>query len=397
MARILIIIYFVSSTSILLAQSDFRPGYFINPKGDTISGLIQYKENKSQFYSVKYKPSEEKAIDLDPYGATAYGFTGGRQFVSREVSTESGKSRVYLRTLIRGKATLYRFLDRYFAHVEEHEFSELKNTKKIIVVDDRRMNKDSREYIGLLTVYFGDCNNVLSNLNTLSLTEKELINIFKEYNTCVGSENISYEEGKAWSEWNFGLHAGSSYSRLAFNPNDNPPDHLTKNLTNTSVIGGVDVYFKTPRFSERFSFRSGLQFIKTNYEKQHTTTFFSSTRNHDVSISITQLKFPLGLMYDFPGRMYMGFNLTFTKHLSTSSNYILEVDDGNSITTSESTALDIRGDQLGVSLDLGATLSFGNLPGYLQVSLERTDGIDTKAIFHYSNVTRVNLLLGIKL
>ena len=74
------------SPFILSAQKNFQPGYIVNMKGDTISGLIDYKEWSLSPTSILFKPSDNNANSKE-YGLNDISFfdISGKEAYMRSV------------------------------------------------------------------------------------------------------------------------------------------------------------------------------------------------------------------------------------------------------------------------------------------------------------------------
>ena len=86
MKKLLLIVLFPYYI-ILTAQEDFRPGYIINNKYDTIKGLIDYNSNK--YYQINFKlTNSNNIIKYKPFEISSYRFNDDKFYVSMIVSIQ---------------------------------------------------------------------------------------------------------------------------------------------------------------------------------------------------------------------------------------------------------------------------------------------------------------------
>lgn len=95
---------------------DFRPGYIVTNSRDSISGLVAYTAGDRGLVgctfkdSKKSKPSHYTAMEL-----SAYGVFNDTEYVSLTLPDKSSnEAKVFVRVLVSGPLTLYRFGSQYY-------------------------------------------------------------------------------------------------------------------------------------------------------------------------------------------------------------------------------------------------------------------------------------------
>ncbi|MCC9138531.1 hypothetical protein ACFSKU_10685 [Pontibacter silvestris] len=150
------------------AQQDYRKGYIIQGS-DTLRGYVDYRgdSRSAQFTTFKQTLNgDEKRFT--PNDIAGYGFENeNRVFESKQITlTDSAKAttqKLFLNTLVRGRANLYHYRDNFFVdhyYLEKDTlFEELLNRKirQTNPVTGRSYEHRETKYIGVLNYAFLDC------------------------------------------------------------------------------------------------------------------------------------------------------------------------------------------------------------------------------------------------
>ncbi len=190
-------------SKLLTAQKDFRPGYVINLKNDTLIGDIDYRGDKLMSQLCVFKPQHlDKEVKYSPSDIKAYRFKDDRFFVSREVN---GKQ-VFLEFLIKGKISMYYFRDKtgdhFFIEKEGTKLTELTYVEKILadtaklyqyeytrvgwIHNDKMYQYESTLHIGILNYYMQDVPKLKSRIEDMKKPKHNtLINLAKDYHNAV--------------------------------------------------------------------------------------------------------------------------------------------------------------------------------------------------------------------
>ena len=94
------------------AQRDYRKGYIITNRQDTIYGWIDYRGDIRNSKVCSFKKTEnDQATEYSPSDILAYRFIDSKFYVSKNVGTADAPNQVFLEYLVNGLANLYYFRD----------------------------------------------------------------------------------------------------------------------------------------------------------------------------------------------------------------------------------------------------------------------------------------------
>ena len=77
----LLLLVFLSSTGLVRAQSNFKPGYIIKNPGDTIYGQIDYRGDLIMGRTCKFKSDDNTVVKYFPGDIIAYRFIDGKYYI----------------------------------------------------------------------------------------------------------------------------------------------------------------------------------------------------------------------------------------------------------------------------------------------------------------------------
>lgn len=405
MKRITLLIFiFIALNQTINSQNDFRKGYIISHKNDTLNGFIGYRENDSKYKTCYFKSSEEKeTIIYDANQISGYRYLDDKVFISKEVLREDQtKEKVFLELLVKGKATLYRYLGVFYIEMEGGELHELNDDKVLVQRDGKEYYKNSNRHIAALSYLLADCESIKEKINKVAYRELKLTKLIELYNACDGGESISFKEKKPAFKTEFGLVIGVNSSQLNFSSDLYNTGHLTNGFNReNSIMPGIYFDFSSPRLNERTSINVGLFYIPTTYTAYTKIESSSYTDYNDVIIEVEQLKIPLAFRYTFPKKRftpYINLGGSFTYHISSSSVWFQEREVKNIVLTYEREAIEVGDSQLGFWGGFGVKKSIGNrIGGFLEVRLEQTSGVAVENPKLYGNdtLTNIQFLIGI--
>src|SRR5690606_24877667 len=97
------------------SQSDFREGFIIALKNDTIHGLVNFREGSKSYRFCDFKTSEETQVyTYSPDQLIGYGFVNDKFFVVKEVIVGGSGETEFVQLLVGGLVNLYKFEALYF-------------------------------------------------------------------------------------------------------------------------------------------------------------------------------------------------------------------------------------------------------------------------------------------
>ena len=318
------------------AQSNYLPGYVINLKGDTLTGLIKKQSGSKNCREVIFKENKVSAMtSFTPSDLKSYSIDGMGSFISKEIKYRktnkspdkiidetkenlSNKNIQYIETtafifiLVRGTANLYLYIDPelhpfYFIQKGNGEIQELYQTKKYATFTYGGLERDAyrveKNYIGILKILFSDCFEIMDQIDKTELNENSLSGITEAYNRCVAPENESPGNHLVSKDkiMEISLLAGINLSRYYFKSSEKYFNYLTKPDPPRSINYnmGINLNFYYPNYSKKISLRTGIYYYSIKYEFQYTETpSVAMTYHYNSHLENSYLKIPFMINYN---------------------------------------------------------------------------------------------------
>jgi hypothetical protein len=384
-----------------IAQSDFRDGFILMTATDTVFGMVDFRESLKVFSTCTFKRSKDQTpTTYTPDNITGYGFKGNKFFESREIVLPGQESKlVFLEVIVRGKINLYRYEKIFLLQQEGQKIHPLNNDESEIVIDGKRLSRNSNQYIGILSMLMGDCPFAASAIREARLVERSLTEVVEGYNRCIGSPSISYKANKPWVSASIGVAGGLNISNLSL---DGSSKHLAGSFeASRAPVAGIFLDIGSPRLSERFSFHTGLIYLNSTYYKFSILDNTMQTYRNYVTIDLTQLKLPLGIKYTLPQKKYTPYlngGIASTIQLESKSLWTQEFEAGGIVGTEEGEGLAIKNSQFGFWGGCGVQRHIHKkITSFIELRYEMTGGIspNTQGVLS-STITNFQIFVGLK-
>ena len=181
------------------AQKEFRNGYIITSKGDTLHGKIDFRGDMRMSNICRFISSDSTIKDYSPNDIKAYRFNDSKYFIAKEVNG----SKVFLEFLIQGKVNMYYMRDmrgdHYFVDKEGMQMMELPYETGTKFVNDEPVYYESKKHIGILSYYMQDAPGLQQKINSMKEPRhNNLIKLAEDYHyaICNDKKCIVYEKKK---------------------------------------------------------------------------------------------------------------------------------------------------------------------------------------------------------
>jgi len=295
-----IFILFVLCIGSVQAQRDYRKGYIITNRQDTIFGLIDYRGDIRNSKLCSFKKTEnEQATGYSPSDILAYRFIDSKYYVSKNMGTADAPNQVFLEYLVNGLASLYYYRDEktndHYYIEKDGQFFELKIEEKEVEIDGKTVIKTVKPYIGILRATLNVWE-MSSQIDKAKLEHSSLISIAKDYHqyACTdGSECIVYEKKKPLIALRIAPAVGIDWSMLKLMDYDVQKYTLDPS---TNLMIGLNLNISMPQLNEKFFLQ-----MQTMYTKYYFfDAFKSSSTSTDVHISSNVLQMGLAVKYEYP-------------------------------------------------------------------------------------------------
>jgi len=288
------------------AQRDFRKGFIITNRQDTVFGWIDYRGDARNARMCSFRETESGQItNYAPADIEAYRFIDSKYYISRDIGSADAPKQVFLEYLVDGLAKLFYYRekanDQYFIE-KDGEFHELKVDEEKVLVDGRQMVRTRNTYIGLLksTLNIMEMNDEIENSK---LVHSSLMNIAINYHhhTCPeGSECIVYEKRKPLLALRVAPVVGVDFSTLTFmNYEVVFREHILKKQKfepSYNFTVGVNLNFSMPRINEKFFVQMQALYSKYYFFDTHKSTQSST----DIHVGGNVLQMGLAMKYEYP-------------------------------------------------------------------------------------------------
>jgi hypothetical protein len=286
------------------AQTNFLKGYYINSAHDTVRGFIEYRmEERNDRICVFKSEVGSKAVALGPEQVLGYSIDD-KVFYEKHSFTgkRGGNAYGFFRVLIRGRLSLLRINNRYFAKDSLNKLFEISKRQKNI---DGKIGEDYSG-MGILTVLMRDCSHMTSSyLGRAYHTSPDYVNIFKEYYSCTKAPVYVAPAISMHPEFDFGVQASTAISRLTLH------SRLANATFNDAVNVGIGAFSSVfiPRvMTENIRLLGELNFGFLS----HYAYFVNEGTYNDVFLDYNYLETPLLLRYRGK-RIFLdaGYHFTF--------------------------------------------------------------------------------------
>jgi hypothetical protein len=294
-----------------LCAQDFRKGFIVTLKNDTVRGLLSYREGIKAHKVCSFKASpEQEVVRYDPVQLTGYGFVNNAYFLSKTAETkDSTQEQTFLELLVKGRVSLYKY--DYFYFMEKEGDGRLYKIISRDIAFEREgvvYKKKSTTYVGVVKTLLNDCQELNGDLDNIGFDEKSLARLVEKYNRCMGALPEVYKAKKSWFRGSVGVVAGVVQSRLHVSSEEGWSDYLAGTYrVSTAPLVGTTFALSSPRINERLSVLVEARFLKSSYTLEKEIVSVVNTQRASTSINVSQLHIPVGIRYTFTGQKISPF------------------------------------------------------------------------------------------
>lgn len=307
---------FCFTSYLLQAQTNYRPGYIITLKKDTIHGQIDYRMDRTNALSCALMPEgSTEMTTYSPYDILGYRFTDdGKYYVSRtvELSRSEKPQSIFLEYLLQGMKSLY-----FYENDDKEPFYFIEQNNRLIRIEapDRIIKDDKgreysmrvNRYISILHYAFGDCPELSEKIDKTRFTHKGMIDIAKDYHYAMcksGEDCIQFETKVDKHSVKFAFTPYVGAMQYLFLSSDDA-EYATPDL---SYLAGLNVAITNKRWMGLCSFMADLSISKlkgsSDYNAVYYSIFDKKAYEEEVhqDFSLTMLAIKMGVRYTFSER-----------------------------------------------------------------------------------------------
>ena len=330
--KVFLVVVFFSLIQVSFAQQNYLPGKIIQLNGDTVSGLIDYRNWSSNPKIITFKKSEESKPQVFTSKSIRGFFVNNERYVAASFNIEVSPTQTnlltenavfitnresgFLTVLIDGKKPLYYFKDakgkNNFYIKNDTAYELLLHKKYLIRTDKSSVVSENKRYIGQLTIYLSDeYPAVKQNLKGLLYNTKSLIKLFKQYYNFTG-EPIVYLKKKEKIILKGGVLAGLTFGTISFSGTGH--ECITEANFNTSVnfTTGGSFSIILPRNQRKWSIENEILFTGYNVHADYDNTTYDNRHvkaSSDVGYYYLKLYNLIRYRYPVYDNSYLFFNV----------------------------------------------------------------------------------------
>jgi len=264
MKHISLVIALMLNALLLSAESqNFKPGYVITLKQDTLRGEINFKTDEVNAKECYFRTNKDSKVQIFlPGTVNGYRFSdNGKYYVSHKITIDSKESTVFLEYLIHGLMNVY----YYKSNGQSYYFFEKENGKMQMVTkgDDQVVENKviaDKQYDGELRYIFQNNLPEEYGQKQIGYNQKTMINIAKKYHQSLcttGEECIVYENKNPDAkviELSFAAYAGVNHAEYTMK------ELGEYKVSAYSPLIGLNAIAIYPRFSKSFGLSLGVSF-----------------------------------------------------------------------------------------------------------------------------------------
>lgn len=190
MKKALITILLIFFYFLVNAQSNFKRGYIITLKGDTIHGTVKWQNDDQSSMHCVFRSGSGHIKIYKPEDIAGYGFENVKYYVSRFVEQENKVRRIFAEYLVKGRKSLFYFRDlagfHYLLSYKGDTLIEIPFRRKNIYVSNVGYFEGPPLQTGFLKTYFKDEPTLYKDIDKIQeLNFNNLISLTKKYNQLV--------------------------------------------------------------------------------------------------------------------------------------------------------------------------------------------------------------------
>lgn len=289
-------------------QNGYEPGYILTNDNDTIKGLIKLKSNYLNSRSCNFiDGNKQNARDYSPSDIKAYRIENKKYYVSKEVSIDSVKQRIFLEYLVEGIVNLYYFKDlqkEYFFLEKDSKLIPLSNEASTVILKEKshtgeeietQYSKNSNQYRRMLTYLFQDSPGTLQKISSTGFDYRSLIKITLDYHRaiCKDDKCIDFTRSTKKSvfiEPYFGMI--DSWMGLY-----SSKTHVYQ----SNLYAGVQLRFKPAKRFTHLNFLAGINFSSNNFQGDFKNTLYTTDyiKTYRIHTQYSIVRIPLTFEYSF--------------------------------------------------------------------------------------------------
>lgn len=315
-------------TAASFCQENYKPGYILLMNGDTLHGLLDYRNWERNPEKIAFKEATGDTRSLYfPWQIKGFGVLD-ETYESAVVQVENSPTETkdlnydktlvlafdsaFLQAVVKGNKSLYYYKTRFgkelFYIKQDSAFKLLVYKKYLKDQDGESVLAENKTYIGQLTLYLADCSTIQDKLKNVAYQKNSLEALMLDYYACTQSK-VAFHKKTEKTTVQFGAMAGATLTTLKFtgsylylvNAGYQPSVNFTAGLF-------LDVVF--PRNHGKWSINNEL--ICSSYKVDGRYDIYTNENKYTIvytTIGYTYLKINNMVRFKYPvGKFFLYLN-----------------------------------------------------------------------------------------
>lgn len=371
------------------SAQDYRPGFTVGIKGDTIRGLVRYATAKRSEKRCLFKTSKGAAKKVfGPADIKGYGVFGDRYYET--IADPSDGSRIFARVLSSGQLGLLRANHQFFLRKDTVELLPPPVEIRIAVANGQAVRTE-KPHAGILNVALADCD---IRADELPYSEKELTMAVDAFNRC---KDANFKSRQRRKPFQLGLSVFTSYIY-----SDMSLKHVQAPIDASTFLGyGIGADLSSPRIFDKLSLALDATYVKSFYQGLIDGPSSGYYLREDIFMNFTSVRLAAAIRYNF-------LEASHTPYLKVGfGNYIVVKDDirlltekelaeGMVVTSKASGGFDVKNPK-GVFVALGYQHSINKkIRCFAEGRYENFEGFIGTSIQSFSDLKNYNATFGLR-
>jgi len=281
-------IFIIITLPIHSINKEWNPGYIITIQGDTIHGMLAYRDGYGDWKECIFKKeNSENYTVFAPDQIKAYVYNKGLYYESIRLKTkeEETDSLYFAECLIKGDICLYHLkiplkdFDSYYA-----VYSNDGKRVRFHSSDGKDQSYNEkiriRKYLNAIFNYQPELKNDIEKTNC---SRSSIIAIFKKYNNINNTKAVSYQEPEQKNKLYITPYIGAQFNWTKYLYDKDNKDAFTSNI---SPLIGADLYFTISKITDRILFKVGLNASKISIHKENKPSLLADFKAFQIANEI---------------------------------------------------------------------------------------------------------------
>lgn len=324
----------VSFSLMVSGQINYKKGYIITNKNDTIYGRIDDRGGYRNANICVFKAKDKPLVKFYPGDILAYRMFNDKYYVDKRMYVKGVYKHLFIDVLIKGDVSLYHFRKNrdmaYYIEKKDGKMVGLVNFDLILkykpegniaVAYSPTYILHKKIYQDTLRSLFSDVKKIQDRIQKVEYDPKSLSKITKAYikEKCKGNNCINYERDLHLYTPRLGVFAGIQFNDISFLPSAkglyskyDPSKIAAKEFTSNPI--GLFVNFPLPMINDRLSFQIEGIWNDRHYQELLTNTTTEEFGRH-IEINTQTISIPLLFKYQI-GRGFISPSFAVGKETS---------------------------------------------------------------------------------